>query len=30
MAKNNISVEYNLHENSDSEGYEKEDIGDNE
>ena len=27
MAKNNTSVEYNLDENSDSEGYKNEDIG---
>ena len=30
MAENNTSVEYNLNENSDSEGYKNEDIGDNE
>ena len=30
MAVNNISVEYNLDENSNSEGYKNEDIGDNE
>ena len=27
MAEYNTSVEYNLEENSDSEGYENEDIG---
>ena len=30
MAANNTSVEYNLDENSDCEGYKNEDIGDNE
>ena len=30
MAENNTSVEYNLDENSDSEGYKNEDIEDNE
>ena len=30
MAENNTSVKYNLDENSDSEGYKNEDIGDNE
>ena len=30
MAENNNSVEYNLDENSESEGYKNEDIGDNE
>ena len=30
MAENNTSVEYNLDENSASEGYKREDIGDNE
>ena len=30
MAENNTSDEYNLDENSDSEGYKNEDIGDNE
>ena len=30
MAENNTSVEYNLDENSDSEGYKNEDKGDNE
>ena len=30
MAENNTSVEYNLDENSDSEGYKNEDMGDNE
>ena len=30
MAENNISVEYNLDENSDCEGYKNEDIVDNE
>ena len=30
MAENNTSVEYNLDENSDSEGYTNEDKGDNE
>ena len=30
MAENEISVEYNLDEHSDSEGYKNEDIGDNE
>ena len=30
MAENNTIVEYNLDENSDSEGYKNEDIGDNE
>ena len=30
MAENNTSVEYNLDENFDSEGYKNEDIGDNE
>ena len=28
--RDNTSVEYNLDENSDSEGYKNEDIGDNE
>ena len=30
MAENNTHVEYNLDENSDSEGYKNEDIRDNE
>ena len=30
MAENNTSLEYNLDENSDSESYMNEDIGDNE
>ena len=30
MAQNNTSVEYNLDENSDSEGYKNGDMGDNE
>ena len=30
MAENSTSVEHNLDENSDSEGYKNEDIGDNE
>ena len=30
MAKDNTSEEYNLDENSDSEGYKNEDIGKNE
>ena len=30
MTENNTSVEYNLHENSHSEGYKNEDIADNE
>ena len=30
MAENNSSLEYNLDENSDSEGYKNEDIGNNE
>ena len=30
MAENNTSVEYNLDENSDSEGYKNKDIVDNE
>ena len=30
MAENNTSVEHNLDDNSDSEGYKNEDIGDNE
>ena len=29
-AENSTSVEYNLDENSDSEGYKSEDVGDNE
>ena len=29
MAENSTSVEFNLDENSDSEGYKNEDIGDN-
>ena len=30
MAENNTSVEYNLNENCDFEGYKNEDVGDNE
>ena len=30
VAENNTSMEYNIDENSDSEGYKKQDIGDNE
>ena len=30
MAENNTSVEYNLDESSDSEGYKNEDVEDNE
>ena len=30
MVENNTSEEYNLHENSDCEGYKNEDTGDNE
>ena len=30
MTENNASVEYNIEENSDSEDYKNEDIGDNE